>query len=894
MISRKNTIATAMLALCAFFGTAPALAQDKTEARTYALPEVTPTEYNGDLRHLPPSYLPPRYVHMWNEFDGPDHPRPGKMPVAPHRPIVADAPMPASTTFAGLKYTDAVTGGTAGAGIPPDTNGDVGPTVYIQAVNDAFGIYDKATGTRLAAFTENQLWSVSGASDPCLSQNEGDPVVLHDGLADRWILTNFAFKITAGGHTQKPYYQCFAVSKTSDPVAGGWNFYAVRIDTGASGQPAQGLLNDYGKFGLWNDGCLYGAFNMFPSSGFAGVAFTSFNTVDMYAGATLRSSLGMLAYPANDVYSLVPSNLQSKISASLPPVGTPNYFVSETINTPSSFGYLVRKFTPAADCGAGGTMSAPVTVSQGAYAVNLATTDFVPQPGTAQQLDTLQDRIMQKVQYRRIGTAESLWVVHTVGDGSSSPAQPQWAQLDVSGGTIAAAPVQEQIYAPDATLSRWMGSLAVDAQGNMAVGYSTSSSAAFPGIAYSGRLHDDAPNQLPQTEAVLQAGAGSQTTYGRWGDYSSMSIDPNDDCTFWYTSEYLAATGVFNWSTAIGSFKFPGCGQATYTITASSDPNGAISPSGAVVVSNGSTQAFTLTPNPGYAAVSVTGTCPAGVLSGNNYTTDAITFDCTVVANFAISTFTLTYNTDGNGTINGTTPQTVNFGADGTPVTAMPNAGYHFVQWSDGNPSATRTDTNVQADLTVTAQFALDTFTLTYNTDGNGTISGTTPQTVNFGTDGTPVTAVANAGYNFDHWDDASTQNPRTDTNVQADLTVTAIFVPETQLVFTTEPTTVMAGATISVDVSVEDANGNVVASDSATTVTLVDSVCGTAVASTTASSGVAHFANLSFRSVRSHQLHAAGSTEPVPTLTEADSAAFDVTANADWIFGGDFETCTP
>jgi hypothetical protein len=894
MISRKNAFAAALVGLCAFFGaTAPAFAQ-QGEARTYALPEVTPTEYKGDLRNLPPSYLPPRYVHMWNEFDGPDHPRPSKMPVAPHRPIVANAPMPASNTFAGLKYTDLVTGGTAGAGIPPDTNGDVGPTVYIQAVNDAFGIYDKATGTRLAAFTENQLWSVSGASDPCLSQNEGDPVVLHDGLADRWILTNFAFKIKASGGTQKPYYQCFAVSKTSDPVAGGWNFYAVRIDTGVTGQPPQGDLNDYGKFGLWNDGCLYGAFNMFPASGYAGVAFASFNTVDMYAGATLRSSLGLLAYPANDAFSLVPSNLQSKTSASLPPVGTPNYFVSETINTPSSFGYLVRKFTPAANCGAGGTLSAPVTVSQGAYAVNLTTTDFVPQPATTQQLDTLQDRIMQKVQYRRIGTSESLWVVHTVGDGTSTPAQPQWAQLDVSGGTIASAPVQEQIYAPDATLSRWMGSLAVDAQGNMAVGYSTSSSAAFPGIAYSGRLHDDVPNQLPQTEAVLQTGAGSQITYARWGDYSSMSVDPSDDCTFWYTNEFLAATGVFNWSTAIGSFKFPNCGLATYTITASSDTNGGISPSGAVVVNNGNTQAFTLSPNTGYHTASVTGTCPAGLLSGNSYTTDAITFDCTVMANFAIDIYTLTYNTDGNGTISGTTPQSVAYGSDGTAVTAMPNPGYHFVQWSDGNPSATRTDTNVQGDITVTAQFAIDTFTLTYNTDGNGTISGTTPQTVNFGSDGSAVTAVPNAGYNFDHWDDALTANPRTDTNVQADITVTAIFTPETQLVFTSVPTTVVAGATTSVDVSIEDANNNVVASDSATVVSLVDSVCGTTVATLQASSGVAHFTNLSFHSVGSHTLHASGTSEPVPTLAESDSSAFSVTADPDWIFANGFETCVP
>src|SRR5262249_32351217 len=119
---------------------------------------------------------------------------------------------------------------------------------------------------------------------------------------------------------------------------------------------------------------------------------------------------------------------------------------------------------------------------------------------------------------------------------------------------------QEQIYAPDNTLYRWMPSLAVDGQGNMAMGYSTSSSSAFPGIAYSGRLVSDPLSQLPQTEVVMQTGSGSQTTYSGWGDYSAMSIDPADDCTFWYTTEYYAATGT-NWQTRIGKFKFPGCGS---------------------------------------------------------------------------------------------------------------------------------------------------------------------------------------------------------------------------------------------------------------------------------------------------------------------------------------------
>jgi hypothetical protein len=208
-------------------------------------------------------------------------------------------------------------------------------------------------------------------------------------------------------------------------------------------------------------------------------------------------------------------------------------------------------------------------VSQTSYPV-ATIGNVVPQPNTTNMLDNIDDRIMQKVQYRKIGGVESLWVTHNVDTPSGTTAM-QWAQIDVTGGTIVTTPVQQQIY-PDTTttLWRWMGSLAVDNQGNMALGYSTSNSTSpnFPSIAYSGRLASDSPNTLPQTEVQLVAGAGSQTnTCGgapchRWGDYTAMSVDPADDCTFWYTNEYYSspANGASgNWQTRIGSFKFSSC-----------------------------------------------------------------------------------------------------------------------------------------------------------------------------------------------------------------------------------------------------------------------------------------------------------------------------------------------
>src|SRR5439155_741677 len=168
-------------------------------------------------------------------------------------------------------------------------------------------------------------------------------------------------------------------------------------------------------------------------------------------------------------------------------------------------------------------------------------------------------------------------------------------------------------------------------------------------------------------------------------------------------------------------------------------------------------------------------------LSTANPRTDTnVTANISVTANFAINTYTLTYTAGANGTISGTTPQTVNHGANGSAVTAVPSLGYHFVNWSDLSTANPRTDTNVTANISVTANFAINTYTLTYTAGANGSINGTTPQTVNHGANGTAVTAVAHSAYHFGNWSDLSTANPRTDTNVTANISVTANFAINT------------------------------------------------------------------------------------------------------------------
>jgi hypothetical protein len=545
---------------------------------TYGQAKITPAEFNGDLSKVsraPLSSSEPSPKFYRGRLPGPATTKFFSAPETQSPTALGGGgpfgPMPAaSKNFAGMSFNDVCSGFTCGAGWPPDPNGDVGPNHYIEAVNDAVAIYDK-NGNLLASFTEDHLWA--GAGTPCDGNSQGDPIVAYDWLANRFVLSWFGFGTDIAGNPISPFYQCFAASKTADPVAGGWWLYPVRMDPGTPGAPPVNDFNDYGKLGLWHD-CLYYSSNEFNSSGnYDGVAFGSFSRADMYSGAPLTYALGYLPGVSPFPFTLMPANNQGTGASAAQP-GTPEYFVSES---GVSFNFEVRTFTAGANCGAGGVLSAPTNVSQAAYTFRQGA--VVPQPNTTNTLDMIDDRIMQKAQYRRIGATESIWVTHPVGTGGKNGAiAMQWAQLDVSGGVIATTPVQQQIYAPDASLNRFMGSLAVDIQGNMALGYTTSNATApnFPSIAYSGRLATDPLNTLPQTEVQLIAGSGSQTNHcggapcDRWGDYSAMSLDPADSCTFWVINEYYSsqANGTSgNWQTRIGAFKFPSCSTLPPTTT---------------------------------------------------------------------------------------------------------------------------------------------------------------------------------------------------------------------------------------------------------------------------------------------------------------------------------------
>lgn len=427
--------------------------------------------------------------------------------------------------------------------LPPDTNGDVGPGHYVQIVNLSFAIFNKSGGLVYGPADTNTLWA--GFGGPCETTNDGDPIVLYDHPADRWMLSQFALPNFPFG----PFYQCVAVSQTGDPT-GAYYRYAFLY--------SQTKLNDYPKFGLWPD-AYYMSANQFSqgSLGWAGQGVVAFERDKMLAGASAQMVYFDL-YPVDpNLGGMLPSDLDGPA----PPAGSPNYYVQVDDN---AWGYSpdqlqiwefrVNWSNPGASTF---TMNAALGVA--AFDSNMCgyQRNCVPQKGTKRKLDAISDRLMYRLQYRNFSTHESLVVNHTVDVNGQNRAGIRWYEVRDPGGT----PVvhQQGTYAPSST-HRWMGSLAMDNAGNIALGFSHSASNSYPSIRYVGRLASDPPGVLPQAETVLVAGGGAQTSgSSRWGDYSSMSVDPTDGCTFWFTTEYYKTTSSSGWRTRIGSFKFPSC-----------------------------------------------------------------------------------------------------------------------------------------------------------------------------------------------------------------------------------------------------------------------------------------------------------------------------------------------
>jgi len=406
-----------------------------------------------------------------------------------------------------------------GAGWPPDTTGDVGLTYYVQAVNTSIGIYRKSTGAAVSTTTFNSFFP-SSVGSPCDNNNQGDSIVLYDQYNQRWVIFDFAWSGTSNGS-----FYSIAASQTSDPT-GAWWTYCLHADNT--------LMNDYPKGGVWHDG-IYITANMFQFSGsFQHAKVWALKAPGIYNGTLTVQSITDNAWEA---WSILPSHAKGSTA---PPAGAPNYMYA--LDAIFWWEFDVDWTTPANTTWTG---HSPLSVA--AYTL---TASGIPQPGTSQTLDSLYGRLMNPAVYRNFGSYASVYLNH-VCDVSSRRTE-RWYEIRINSGTSSI--YQQSTYAPDSH-HRWMGSIAGDKNGNIALGYSVASSTLYPSIRYAGRLSSDPLNQLSQGEASMVTGTGSQTSYNRWGDYSCMTINPVDDETFWYTQEYYITTGT-NWQTRIGSFKF--------------------------------------------------------------------------------------------------------------------------------------------------------------------------------------------------------------------------------------------------------------------------------------------------------------------------------------------------
>jgi hypothetical protein len=527
-VSRRRLTASLTVVLLLCFSGASMAAQSshgKAEVRQAEKHDVSPP-----LRDIPSA---PRE-------EGPAHEqsKPKPIPVAPstgaNDPVVQSAP----GRFAGVNA-----GGFEGVGLsnyavnaaPPDTNGSVGATQYVQWVNEAFAVFDKTTGAIAPGFPKNgnTLWS--GFGGPCETNNDGDPIAQYDKANNRWVMTQFS--VTNGGSVG--YWQCIAVSTTSD-ATGSYNRYAFREPN----------FNDYPKLGVWPD-AYYITYNIFNGNSFGGARACAYDSAKMRAGTAASEQCFQLS---TSFGGLLPSDLDGTTA---PPAGSPEYFANFGSNSLNIWKFHVDWTTPA-----NSTFTGPTNLAVAAFSAACGGGGTcITQPSTSQDLDSLADRLMYRLAYRNMAGTETLLVNHSVTAGGANKHNQfvgvRWYELRKAG--VANFSVfQQGTFAPDSN-NRWMGSIAMDKFGNIAAGYSVSSGSVFPSIRFAGRAATDPLGTLGQEVSIL-SGSGSQLrTLNRWGDYSNMSVDPVDDCTMYYTTEYLASSGTFNWRTFVGKIKLPGC-----------------------------------------------------------------------------------------------------------------------------------------------------------------------------------------------------------------------------------------------------------------------------------------------------------------------------------------------
>jgi hypothetical protein len=497
-----------------------------------------------------------------------------------------------------------------------DPNGSVGTKQFLEYINIQYQAYDKTTllpiwsspqmiGTPWTAI--NNLNGDTGLSEDCdghilgdgtLSGIHLDAVIDFDRLASRWV-------VMGRGDLSDDYVLCLAVSNTDDLSSPTLGWYSYEIDLrNVVGHNLSGdtYFPDWPKLGIWSDGYYVTMDLEDVDNNYAevGVAACVFDRNDILLQGT-ASAPGVL-YPTcgNPTPSLTLSSSGTYLGHSLipadiegttpPPSGLGEYMISiqnpDISQTPpyptesSSLNLWATQLVWGSVTSPGTLTLTPTLFSVNTYTPGCylfqsgapAYTNCVPEQayqGQIQVTDSVGDRLMPRFAYRNFGAYESYLVSQTVeatpnpgGTPASYQTAVAWYELR-DNGTGTPSLNQQGLINPDNVLYRFLPSIAQDHNGNAAVGYSFSNGLNNPGIAYS-YWNLDTSNATP-TEVTLLDGPGEELTGiatgtpGEWGTYSSMTVDPVDDCTFWYVNEFYPTNSVNSWTTFIGSFQLSGC-----------------------------------------------------------------------------------------------------------------------------------------------------------------------------------------------------------------------------------------------------------------------------------------------------------------------------------------------
>lgn len=513
---------------------------------------------------------------------------------------------------------------------PPDTNLAVGNNTtgdgqVVETVNTEFAVFDKATGQlEKGPVNISTLFANSGTA--CgQTANGTDPIVLFDQISDRWIIS-----VTADPPSNsRTNLMCLAVSETSDATG---SYYAYEINFGRD-------FPDYPKLSVWPDGYYYTADMFFGnSSKYLGAAACVFNRSDFDGNATTLRSQCFQGSTSD--YRLLPANLDGSMQS---PAGSPGIFME--LGSDNSSLLLYKLYAPWTNSGATSfPLAATIPVASFTFACGNGGT-CIPQQGTSNTVDSLGDGLMYPLEYHNFGSYDSLVVNQSVNTGlAAGNVGIRWYEIHnlyVSDGVHAPYYVYEESTYTGADQTqgnpayyRWMGSIAEDQVGDLALGYSKSSSSIYPGITYTGQSATSGVKNEMADENDAFGGSGSETSASRWGDYSSMAVDPGDDCTFWYANQYFPSNGI-SWNTRLLSFNFPDCptfslssqnpsqtaaaGSATYTIDVTgygaTSQTVDFSPAAVYGLPSGASASFSSTSVTGSGSVTM-GITTSGVASG--------------------------------------------------------------------------------------------------------------------------------------------------------------------------------------------------------------------------------------------------------------------------------------